>query len=58
VDRETVALSHGVFGKVLRATYIDLPAAEISGLLGPHGSVFRLHDGAITCFDLPENHAQ
>ncbi|MGY9105046.1 MAG: histidine phosphatase family protein [Alphaproteobacteria bacterium] len=58
VDRETVALSHGVFGKVLRATYIDLPAAEISGLLGPHGSVFRLHGGAITCFDLRENHAQ
>ena len=58
VDRETVAISHGVFGKVLRATYIDLPAAEISGLLGPHGSVFRLHDGAITCFDLPKNRAQ
>jgi len=58
VDRETVAISHGVFGKVLRATYIDLPAAEISGLLGPHGSVFRLHHGAITCFDHPQNYAQ
>ena len=54
VDCETVAISHGVFGKVLRASYMDLPPTEISELLGPHGSVFRLHQGAVTRFDLPQ----
>lgn len=51
VDRETVAISHGVFGKVVRALYMGLPPAEISGLEGPHGSVFRLQDGNVARFD-------
>ena len=51
VDCETVAISHGVFGKVLRALYIGLPPAEISGLEGPHGSVFRLQKGSIARID-------
>lgn len=51
VDRETVAISHGVFGKVVRALYLDLPPAEISGLEGPHGSVFRLKSGNVDRID-------
>ncbi len=53
IDCETVAISHGVFGKVLRATYIGLPAEEISGLEGPHGSVFRLLNGSVERIDFP-----
>jgi broad specificity phosphatase PhoE len=52
LERETVAISHGVFGKVLRAQYLGLPPAEISGLEAPHGCVFRLHQGAMERFDL------
>jgi probable phosphoglycerate mutase len=51
VDCETVAISHGVFGKVLRALYIGLPPAEISGLEGPHGSVFCLQKGSVARID-------
>lgn len=50
-DYETVAISHSVFGKVLRAVFMGLPQAEISGLEAPHGSVFRLHQGTIDRFD-------
>lgn len=53
IDCETVAISHGVFGKVLRALYCGLHPAEISALEGPHGSVFCLHRGAVTRFDKP-----
>jgi len=51
VDCETVAISHSVFGKVLRALYIGLPQAEISGLEGPHGSVFCLQKGGVSRID-------
>lgn len=51
IDCETVAISHGVFGKVVRALYLGLPPAEISGLEGPHGSVFCLRDGNVDRID-------
>jgi broad specificity phosphatase PhoE len=51
VDCETVAISHGVFGKVIRALYLGLPPAEISALEGPHGSVFCLRDGNVERID-------
>ena len=51
IDCETVAISHGVFGKVVRALYMGLPPAEISGLEGPHGSVFWLRDGNVDRID-------
>lgn len=51
LERETVAISHGVFGKVLRAQYLGLAPAEISGLEAPHGCVFRLHKGTMTRHD-------
>jgi broad specificity phosphatase PhoE len=53
LDCETVAISHGVFGKVLRALYSDVPPEEISGMEGPHGSVFCLHQGEVRRFDPP-----
>ncbi len=51
IDRETVAISHGVFGKVVRALYMGLPPAEISALEGPHGCVFRLENGNVDRID-------
>lgn len=51
LSRETVVISHGVFGKVLRAQYLGLRPDEISGLESPHGCVFRLHRGGMTRFD-------
>jgi len=51
VTEPTVAISHGVFGRVLRALYLGLPPAEISGMEEPHGSIFRLEGGRITRFD-------
>jgi broad specificity phosphatase PhoE len=51
VTEPTVAISHGVFGRVLRALYLGLPPAQISGMEEPHGSVFRLEGGRITRFD-------
>ena len=58
VDRETVAISHGVFGRVLRALYLGLDPSQISGMEEPHGSIFRLSGGEISRFDpVPETDA-
>jgi len=51
LERETVAVSHGVFGKVLRAHYAGLAPDEISAQEAPHGAVFRLEGGAVTRHD-------
>ena len=51
LERETVAISHGVFGKVLRAQYAAMAPAEIVGLESPHGCVFCMHRGAVTRHD-------
>jgi probable phosphoglycerate mutase len=53
VDSAIVVISHGVFGKVLRAHYAGLEREGISALDGPHVSVFRLHRGEVTRFDEP-----
>jgi probable phosphoglycerate mutase len=42
---ETIAVSHGGFGRILRALYLDLPWQDISTLEEPHDCVFRLSGG-------------
>jgi probable phosphoglycerate mutase len=52
LKRETVVVSHGVFGRILRACYADFAPERISELeTSPHGSVFRLHEGSIFRLD-------
>ena len=51
LDRATAAISHGVFGRILRVLYAGLPWEQIAALDEPQGCVFRLHEGAIARFD-------
>ena len=47
----TVAVSHGVFGRILRCLYAGLPWQQIAEMDEPHGAVFRLERGTVARFD-------
>ncbi len=49
IDRPTIAVSHGLFGLVLRATYLGLDEAGLATLPTPRQDViFSLKDGTIS----------
>lgn len=50
---ETVVVSHGGFGRILRALYLDIPWADISQLDEPHDCVFRIAGGQIARLEPP-----
>ena len=47
----TIAVSHGVAGRVLRGLFADLPREEAMSLPVPQDAVFRLLDGQIERID-------
>ena len=47
LDRDTVAVSHGTFGRVLRAVYAGAGERGMDGLDEPQDCIFRLSGGEI-----------
>jgi broad specificity phosphatase PhoE len=51
LDRDTVAVTHGCFTRVLRGLFEDLTWQEISGLDEPQGVVFRVRGHKVKQLD-------
>ena len=50
-QRKTIAVSHGVAGRMLRGLYLHLPRAETLNQAVPQDAIFRLEDGTVTRID-------
>ncbi|EHH02568.1 histidine phosphatase family protein [Agrobacterium tumefaciens] len=49
IGRPTIAISHGLFGRIIRGVYAGLSKREMLELPVPQDGFYRLHDGAF-CF--------
>jgi probable phosphoglycerate mutase len=52
LTRETVAITHGAFSRILRGLYCDESWQDMVAMDEPQGVVFRFWKGEITRFDL------
>jgi probable phosphoglycerate mutase len=53
LTRETVIISHGAFGRILRGLYCGLTWKQMSEMEEPQGVVFRLQAGSIARIEPP-----
>ena len=53
LTRETVVISHGAFGRILRGLYLGLSWQEMATMDEPQGVVFRLQQGTIARIEPP-----
>ncbi|AIC31426.1 phosphoglycerate mutase protein (plasmid) [Rhizobium etli bv. mimosae str. IE4771] len=51
VQRPTVAISHGLFGRIMRGVYAGLSKREMLELPVPQDGLYRLHEGEISYID-------
>jgi len=51
IDRPTIAISHGLFGRLIRGVYAGLSQREMLELPVPQDGIYRLGDGAIRFID-------
>ncbi len=53
VSRPTIAVSHGLFGRIIRGVYAGLSRREMLELPVPQNGFYRLHDGVFSFVDSP-----
>ncbi|WCK01074.1 histidine phosphatase family protein [Agrobacterium tumefaciens] len=51
IGRPTIAISHGLFGRIIRGVYTGLSKREMLELPVPQDGFYRLHDGAFCLID-------
>ena len=51
IGRPTIAVSHGLFGRIIRGVYTGLSKREMLELPVPQDGFYRLHDGAFCLID-------